>query len=305
MKKLEIQSLIALILSAQISLLPAASPVIGIALADGNVTVDNTRTPGNASLFEGNTVETGKVSSRLQLQNGSSVQLASDSRGKVYGNRLILEKGTSRFRTSKGYEIDALSLKIAGIDPSASARVSVHGPVVQVAALTGNVRVANSRGVTIANLAAGRVLDFTPQDQGATGASTLTGCLTKSGSGYVLMDETSGVTMELRGSGLDEHVGHRIQVTGSMMASGTPMMGASQVVNISDVRMLSTGCTMSPAAAGIGAGAGAGVGAAAAGGAMGGSAATAIIAGIVIAAAVGTTVGVIATGSETVSPSRP
>ncbi|MGI8989017.1 MAG: hypothetical protein ACR2I2_05455 [Bryobacteraceae bacterium] len=301
MKRLSVQSLIALILAAHVGLMPAAAPAIGVALANGNVTVDNARTPGNAPLFEGNTVETGTASSRLQLQNGASVQLASDSRGKVFSNRLVLEKGTTQFRTSKGFEIDAMSLKIAGAEANSSARVSMRGPVVQVAALNGHVNVVNARGVRIASLAAGRALDFTPQEAGATGSSTMTGCLSQSGSAYLLTDETSNVTVELRGSGLSQHVGHRIQITGSMMASGTPMGGASQVVNVSDIKMLSTGCTMPPAGA-----AGAGGGAAAAAG-MGAAHGTAIIAGIVVAAAVGTTVGVIATNGEStnnISPSR-
>ncbi len=304
MKRLSVQSLIALILAAHVGLMPAAAPAIGVALANGSVMVDNARTPGNAPLFEGNTVETGTASSRLQLQSGASVQLASDSRGKVFSNRLILEKGTTQFRTSKGYEIDAMTLKIAGTEANSSARVSMRGPVVQVAALNGHVNVVNARGVRIASLAAGRALDFTPQDTaGATGSSTMTGCLSQSGNAYLLTDETSNVVAELRGGGLSQHVGHRIQVTGSMMASGTPMGGASQVVNVSDIKMLGTGCSTMPAGA---AGAGSGGGAAAAAG-MGASHGTAIIAGIVVAAAVGTTVGVIATTGEsttTVSPSR-
>ncbi|MDQ6700751.1 MAG: hypothetical protein M3Z36_11270 [Acidobacteriota bacterium] len=293
--------MIALILTTHIGIMPAAAPSIGVALGNGNVTVDNTRTPGNAPIFEGNTIETAKASSRLQLQNGANVQLASDSRGKVYSNHLILEKGTTQFKTSKGFEVDALSLKISGNDSNSTARVSVRGPVVQVASVHGNVRVVNGKGVLVANLMAGRALEFTPQDNPA-GSSSMTGCLSKSGNTFMLTDETSNVAAELRGSGLDAHVGHRITVTGAMLASGTPAAGASQVVNVSDVKMLSTGCSTAPMGAGAGSGGAAGAGAAAG---MGANHATTIIAGIVIAAAVGTTVGVIATSGETVSPSRP
>lgn len=302
MNKLSVQSIIALILTAHIGIMPAAAPSIGVALANGNVTVNNTRSPGNAPLFEGNTIETSKTSSRLQLQNGASAQLASDSRGKVYSNRLVLEKGTTQFNTSKGFEVNALSLKVSGNEANSVARVSVRGPVVQVASVNGNVRVANARGIIVANLLPGRALEFTPQDNPA-GSSSMTGCLSKSGNTFMLTDETSNVTAELRGSGLDAHVGHRITVSGSMMASGTPASGASQVVNVTDVKMLSTGCSTAPMGAGAtGGGAGAG-GAAAAG--MAGSHATAVIAGLVIAAAIGTTVGVVATSNETVSPTRP
>ncbi len=305
MNKLSVQSIIALILTTNIGIMPAAAPSIGVALANGNVMVDNARTPGNAPIFEGNTIETLKTASRLQLQNGASIQLASDSRGKVYSNRLILEKGTTQFKTSSsnGFAVNALSLKISGNELNSTARVSVRGPVVQVASVNGNVRVVNAKGVVLANLLPGRALEFTPQDT-PSGSSSMTGCLSKSGNTYMLTDETSNVTAELRGDNLAPHVGHRITITGAMMASGTPASGASQVVNVTDVKMLSTGCTVPPPY-GAGAGSGGGAGAAAAGGPMG-SHATAIIAGIVIAAAIGTTVGVIATsGDNEVSPRRP
>jgi hypothetical protein len=156
-----IQSLIALSLGMN---LMAAAPAVGIITAGGSFTIDNSSIAGNATLFEGNQIETGKVSSRLQLNTGARVQLAAESRGIVYRDRLVLERGSSRFETAGDYQLEALSLRIRPDGESTSVRVSLRNPgVVQVAALTGPVRVTTANGMLLANLAAGRTADFTPE----------------------------------------------------------------------------------------------------------------------------------------------
>ncbi|HCC57514.1 MAG TPA: hypothetical protein DEQ47_09660 [Solibacterales bacterium] len=157
-------------IAAPISVLSAATAGIGIATSDGTLTINNARTAGNATLFEGNTIETGNASSRLQLNSGASLQLSSDARGTVYGDRLVLEKGATQVGGSS-YEVNARTLHIVGSD----ARVSVFGKTVEVAALSTPVRVSNAQGVLVANLEPGKALDFTPlQDAGAQAATTTT-----------------------------------------------------------------------------------------------------------------------------------
>ncbi len=168
MHKLGSRSLVALLVAAPVSVF-AAAPSIGVALSDGTLTINNARTAGNATLFEGNTIETGASSSRLQLNSGASVQLSSDARGTVYNGKLVLDKGATQF-DGKSFEVNARTLHIVGND----ARVSVMGNTVEVAALTTPVRVSNAQGVLVANLEPGKALDFTPQDAGATAAQQTT-----------------------------------------------------------------------------------------------------------------------------------
>ena len=169
MHKLSAQSLIALTLVTNLSFLSAATPSIGVALADGNFTLDKTRTPGNAPLFDGNTIETSKAASRLQLNNGVRVLLASDSRSKVYHDRMILEKGTTQVDSAGNYGVSANFLRVTGSEQN-SARITMHGPTVQVASLKGTLQVSNAQGVALTRIAPGMAFDFTPQDQNA-GAS--------------------------------------------------------------------------------------------------------------------------------------
>ncbi len=171
MHKLSAQSLIAVTLVTTVSFLSAATPSIGVALADGNITVDKTRIPGNTPLFDGNTVETSKDTSRLQLNNGVRVLLASDSRSKVYHDRMVLQKGTTEVNTAGHYEVDAAFLRVTGSDRNSSARISMHGPTVQVASVKGTLQVSNAHGVALTRIAPGLAFDFTPQDPNA-GATT-------------------------------------------------------------------------------------------------------------------------------------
>src|SRR6266704_2965824 len=104
-----VQTLIALILVANLTMGMAAAPAVGIVTAGGSFTIDNSSIAGNATLFEGNQIETGKVSSQLQLNNGAKMQLAAESRGIVYRDRLVLERGSGRVAN---YSVEALSLRI-------------------------------------------------------------------------------------------------------------------------------------------------------------------------------------------------
>ena len=265
-------------------LLAANNNVVGVAVSSGNVTVNNTLVPGNATIFDGNTIETGATTSRLQLKNGKLVQLGTDSRGTFYGNRMILEKGFSE--TSGSYEVDANTLKIEGD----SARVAIYGKTVQVAALSTPVSVSTSTGIRVANLLPGRALAFTPQESGALPPATLVGWVRKVGDSYVLTDTTSNVTVQLVGGGIEAHKGHFVKITGTPAAGSSPVSGASQVLNVTNVEMQPKPGKGSTGAAGLGGGGGPA------------SKSAIVVGGIAILAGIGVTAGVLATQGENSQP---
>jgi hypothetical protein len=307
-----VQSLIALTLVVNLSLVMAASPAVGIMTARGSFTIDDSSIAGNATLFEGNHIETGRISSQLQLNNGARMQLAAESRGIVYRDRLVLEKGTSRVESAGNFQVEANSLHIRPAS-DASAQISLRGSgVVEVAALYGPVRVSTSTGVLLASLQAGKTIDFTPEAGGApSGPTVITGCLESASGKFMLTDEASLVRFELSGSSLDKEVGRRVQVSGTI----TPVPDAMSRVQSTEVKELSKKCsnrTTAAAAAGVGA---AGAGAAGAGAAGGGTMAAigaaiathAVIAGVVVAGvATGAAVAIVKnTGSSKASTPPP
>jgi hypothetical protein len=288
------QTLVVLVLVANLSIGSAASPAIGVVMARGTFQVDESRVSGNGTLFDGTTVETGKASSELHIQGGVRMFLGSDSRGKVYRDYLVLERGQSEL-ASGPYRINARTLQILAADSYSGAKVTLEGANrIQVAALRGPVRITNGRGVLIANLEAGRSIDLDQQDSGAVAPSKLTGCLRRADGRFLLTDDTAGITVELLGSGLEKEVGFKIEVIGSQDPSATPATGASQVVRAHSFKEISKRCASGGAAAsGSGGVAGTGSGTGTAAGTIGGIITTkAVIAGVVVAAAAtGTAVG--------------
>ncbi|MBI1790324.1 MAG: hypothetical protein HYR60_22560, partial [Acidobacteria bacterium] len=177
MARLSVQALLALILVGTLTFGLAAGPAIGVAVANGSFQVDSSRVYGNTTLFDGTTVQTDQASSRLQLNNGTRMELGADSRARVYDKRVTLERGLGELETPAGYQIEARTLRIATADSKSVARVKLEGEKqVLVAAVTGPVRVYNEIGLLVANMEPGVALMFTPQ-AAQPGAFQMSGCL--------------------------------------------------------------------------------------------------------------------------------
>jgi hypothetical protein len=274
------------------TLLSAATPGIGIAMSEGNIYINDAKAAGNATISDGSTIETDKAASRVHLNGGAQLRLSSSSRGTIFADHIDLQKGSARIA---GYSANANGLSVRA-DGSSSATVSMRDQgVIQVAALTGNVHVFNAAGLNVANLVPGRALDLKPQDAGASAPSSLVGCAVKAGPNVLITDETSNVTVQLKGNPVK--TGKRIQVTGSMVPNSTPVSPATQVINVTGVKQVGGVCKAGTAAAAAAGGAAGAAGAAGAGGAAAGAAGaaagaavgisttTAVIAGVAAAAA--------------------
>jgi hypothetical protein len=183
---------------------------------------------------------------------------------------------------------------------------------VQVAALSGPVRVTAANGVLLANLQEGKTLDFTPDSTGPATPTTVTGCLEGSSGKFLLTDEASLVRFEVLGASLDKEVGRRVQLEGTV----TPVPDSLSQIQSANVKELSRKCShngTAAAAAGVGAAgaAGTGAGAATAGGIGAAIATHAVIAGVIVAGvATGAAVAIVkntgsSTPSMTISPSNP
>src|SRR6185295_3611452 len=130
-------------------------------------TVERSRVYGNSTLFAGAVVETGNASSQLTLNNGAKLQLGADSRARVFENKLILERGTTQGVGPKGFQIEARGLRVAGESPESRLWVTfADSKFVQIAALTGSVRVTDRAGMLMASLLPGGAMKFDPQAPG-------------------------------------------------------------------------------------------------------------------------------------------
>ena len=170
---------IALCVWFSLAVLPAFPAAIGVAKANGSFSVDRNPVVGNTTLFEGNTLETAAVSSELQLYSGIRMGLAPDSRGRVFGDRLVLEKGLGELNGGAGYRIEARGLRIFADSPGAAGRVAItEDHKVQAAALAGSLRVTTADGTVVALVRPAMALEFEPQAvTGAQAPFEMSGCL--------------------------------------------------------------------------------------------------------------------------------
>jgi hypothetical protein len=303
------EALISLLLVGSLVFAQAAGPAIGVVMTKGTFQADQSQVWGNSTLFEGTTIETGKASSDLRLNCGARIALAAQSRGRVYRDRLVLERGEGRLSGSQGYWMDARSLRVQPAGPEGAARVLLTGSSrVQVAALRGALQITNDAGVVVANLVPGTALEFEPQAAGASAPSQMTGILERRNGHFLLTDRTAGVTAELEGPGLAREVGRCIEATGAVVPAAQPFSPATQMIRVSQLKRCSkeTAAALAAgggAAAGAGAAGAAGAGAAAAGAAV---ATKAVIAGVIVAGvAAGTAVAVTAGDEEEKKPLSP
>src|ERR1700682_5139960 len=86
------------------SAIAMAAPAIGIVTASGHFSVEGSQVWGNATLFDGATVETSAASSELALRSGVKVQLGAGSRARIWQNRLVLEKGIAQLTAPSSFE---------------------------------------------------------------------------------------------------------------------------------------------------------------------------------------------------------
>jgi hypothetical protein len=264
-----------------VMLCSGSAPIIGTVVAKGAFRLDNATVSGNATLFEGATIETGNAASRVELSSGARISLATDSKARFFGDHMILEKGEGRLEKAEGFRFQARGLTIQPETGNASARVALEGVArVELAATSGSFRVLNSKGVLVANVGSGHALELEPQAKET--ATKLTGTLHKTGQHYLLTDETTNVTVELAGPGLAKEVGSRVDVTGQMDPTATPVTDASQFVRVSAIQHLGSAAGSSGAAA-----AGKGGAAGAAHGVAFSATTIAIVAGVAAAATLG------------------
>jgi len=166
MKKTTVRNLLVIFTSFAMVHTLASSASIGIATAKGSFRVDNSYVFGNATLFEGTDVETGVSAGELDLSQ-AKVLMATDTRGRVYQDRLILDRGMVQWNGGK-YRTLAGEVVVVGVDSSSKAFVARRGDVVEVASLSGTVNVLSADGEPLIAVASGMAYDFSPEPQGAT-----------------------------------------------------------------------------------------------------------------------------------------
>jgi hypothetical protein len=223
-------SIVALILICPL-LATAGTTAIGVASARGEMRVDGYTIRGNATLFDGTIVETDQAAATLRLDNGEEMILSSGSRGTMYRDRLVLEKGATELMASSRFPVEANGLRITPSQPNSQAVVSLRGSdKVEVAALTGEFKVTGDEGLPLASVPSHTMMAFAMQASDSSDtAFTGTGPISLENGKYYLTIGT-GTKYEIRGKSFQSSVGKTVTVQGRIDVTIPPSAGALAVV---------------------------------------------------------------------------
>ena len=192
-----------------LSAIVSAAPAIGIVTANGHFSVEGSQVWGNATLFDGATIETSSASSELAFRNGVKLQLGVASRARVWQNRLILEKGVAQLAAPASFE----------------ARVSDQAKLIR----------APFQGASAAF-------------QAAQGQTVHTGCMVYKDGRFLLQDQTTQEVIELSGPDLAANVGNRVEARGTASSVRPTVAPATSAMNIVSIFPQSQGGCLSVAA---------------------------------------------------------
>lgn len=151
----------------------ALPPTIGIASALGTFIVNSNQVDGNANLFEGSEIRTGKASSQIFLQNGAALTLGIDSTGTIYRDHMLLQGGATKVDNMNGYSIHAATYRIEQGQPASQAVVRLDGDTLEVAALAGSLNIFDRKGALLTHIGSGTASAFqTGFPSGGQGSAT-------------------------------------------------------------------------------------------------------------------------------------
>jgi hypothetical protein len=199
---------------------------IGTVSARGDVRVDGYTVSGNGTLFDGTAVETGQATATLRLDNGTEITLAVNSHGVVYRDHLVLLEGRSQLKSSGSpFLLEADGLRVSPGGPNALGVVALRpASTVDVAALTGDFRIADDADFSVAHVTTGAAMSFHASQQAAApGETFVDGAVglvsVDSGTGNYYFTSDSGVKYMLSSAKeLHKYVGKKVVISGFLQA---------------------------------------------------------------------------------------
>lgn len=228
--------LVVAVLLCMVSYTSAGTVSIGTANARGDLRVDSYLVKGNATLFDGSTVETGLATADLRLEKGTQITMASGSLGTLYRDHLVLQRGESEVAANSSFQLQAVGLHVTPIEPNSRGVVRlVQSNTIEVAALNGSFGVANAQGILLASVRPGRPLSFAMQ--ASTGSTVFSGVgLLSSDNGHFYFTSVTGGEYEIVGKDLKKYVGQKVEITGIVQTGAAQAGGTTPIITVNSIR---------------------------------------------------------------------
>jgi hypothetical protein len=209
----------------------AASPSIGSVTARGETKIDNYEVRGSGTVFDGSVVETGQSISSgadLRLTGNAEITLWRDSRGTLYRDHLVLQRGKAELGLTNSFEVQANGLVVMPAETGSSGIVSIDpANSVTVEAKNGSLEIRDSSGASVARIRPGQPLTFSVMANKSAADFTAAGTVSSDNGRYFLNSSETGMTYEMKGDNLQTYDGSSVIASGVLEAAapGTGVAG--------------------------------------------------------------------------------
>jgi len=227
-----------LALSCITSYAAAGTIALGTASAQGHMRVDGYTVNGDATVFNGSVVQTTDASAILRVSHGVKITMSKSSRGAVYDNHFVLQRGETEISAPASFELRANGLHVIANKPDSVGIVSLTPTnAVEVAAVNGSFEVRDGQGLLLSNVLPGRALSFAMQNQANIAPQFLTvaGMISQENGHYYLTSD-DGVKYELIGKSFQKYVGDKVVVSGNFNPVALPG-GAAGTITVKTSRL--------------------------------------------------------------------
>ena len=96
MFRLSAKAVLLAAISASVGVISAATPAIGVATSAGNIRINDSNTAGNATIFNGTTLETEAAMTRVHMKDGARLEFTSASQARLFSDHIDLQRGSAR-----------------------------------------------------------------------------------------------------------------------------------------------------------------------------------------------------------------
>jgi hypothetical protein len=219
-----------------------AASSIGTVTVRGETKIDNYEVRGSGTLFNGSVIETGQSISSgadLRLAGKEEISLGRDSRGTLFHDHFVLQRGTAQLGVTDSFQIQANDVVVVPTEANSSGIVSIDSAKsITVETTEGTFEIKDSTGASIARALPGHPLKFSALAGKSSSEFSTTGTVSANNGHYYLDSSETCMKYEVQGGSVQNYVGDSIVASGSL-DSAAPVAGTAGTLRASSIQLAS------------------------------------------------------------------
>jgi hypothetical protein len=215
------------------------SPSIGSLTARGETRIDNQQVQGSGTVFDGSVIETGQSissSADLHISNNVKITLLRDSRGTLYHDHFMLQRGGAQLGSTDSFPVQAIGVVVVPTEAHSSGVVSIDpANSVTVDAKNGTLEIRDSSGASVALVRPGHPLTFSSLTDKSPAEFSAMGTVSSENGRFYLNSAETGMKYEVMGDNLQNFDGTSVVASG-VLATAAPTAGVAGLLQANSIR---------------------------------------------------------------------